>query len=132
MLSVPRGAGWTGLIVGLTIAVVIATGGMLAITHANSAAREQRLVVGNYETMSLMRETVIAVQEAEIGQQRYLLTGDLESLEIYERARLRIEAGLRQVDAAASTDPDATRQAREFRALAGQKLEWLSGTVTAY
>jgi signal transduction histidine kinase/DNA-binding response OmpR family regulator len=132
MLSVPRGARWTGLIVGLTIAVVIATGGMLAITHANSAAREQRLVVGNYETMSLMRETVIAVQEAEIGQQRYLLTGDLESLEIYERARLRIEAGLRQVDAAASTDPDATRQAREFRALAGQKLEWLSGTVAAY
>ena len=62
MPSVPRGARWTGLIVGLTMAVVIATGAMLAITHANSAARQQRLVVGNYETMSLMRETVIALQ----------------------------------------------------------------------
>src|SRR5215218_1649330 len=129
MPRLPRGARWTGLIVGLTIAVVIATGAMLAITHANSAARQQRLVVGNYETMSLMRETVIALQEAEIGQQRYLLTGDLASLEVYERSRLRIEAGLRQLDAAASTDPDTTRQAREFRSLATEKLEWLAGAV---
>jgi signal transduction histidine kinase/DNA-binding response OmpR family regulator len=98
MPSVPRSARWTGLIVGVTVAVVIATGAMLAITHANSAARQQRLVVGNYETMSLMRETVIALQE----------------------------------DAAASTDPDATRQAREFRSLATEKLEWLAGAVGAY
>jgi signal transduction histidine kinase/DNA-binding response OmpR family regulator len=132
MPSVPRAARLTGLIVGLTVAVVIATGAMLAITHSNSAARQQRLVVGNYETMSLMRDTVVALQDAEIGQKNYLLTGDMANLGPYERARLRIEAGLRQLEAAASTDPDATQQVREFRSLANEKLVWLGTTVAAY
>ena len=69
------------MIVGLTIVVVIATGAMLAITHSNSAARQQRLVVGNYETMSLMREAIIALQDTEIGQRGYLFTGDIARLE---------------------------------------------------
>ena len=94
MPSVPRATRLTGLIVGLTVAVVIATGAMLAITHSNSAARQQRLVVGIYETMALMRDTVVALQDAEIGQRGYLLTGDMANLGPYERARLRIEAGL--------------------------------------
>ena len=42
----------TGVIVGLTIAVLIGTGAMLAIAHSNSAARQQRLVVGSYETLA--------------------------------------------------------------------------------
>jgi CHASE3 domain sensor protein len=121
----------TGVIVGLTIVVVIATGATLAIAHSNSAARQQRLVVGNYEAMSLMRETVIVLQDAEIGQRDYLLTGELASLGPYERARLRIEAGLRQLEVAASADLDATLQAREFRSLVSGKLEWLA-TVAAY
>jgi signal transduction histidine kinase/DNA-binding response OmpR family regulator/CHASE3 domain sensor protein len=121
-----------GLVVGLTIAVLIATGAMLAITHSHSAARQQRLVVGNYETISLMRETVIALQGAELGQQHYLLTGDPEALEPYEQARLHIEAGLRQLEAAASADPDAAQLAREFRGLAAEKLERLRDAVLAY
>lgn len=132
MPSVPRAARLTGLIVGLTVAVVIATGAMLAITHSNSAARQQRLVVGNYETMSLMRDTVVALQDAEIGQKNYLLTGDLANLGPYERARLRIEAGLRQLEATASTDPDATQLVRDFRSLVREKLESLGGIVAAY
>ena len=121
-----------GLIVGLTIAVLIATGAMLAITHSNSAARQQRLVVGNYETMSLMRETVIVLQGAELGQQSYLLTGNSTTLELYEQARLHIEASLRQLEAAASIDLEATRQIRDFRGLAMEKLEWLGSTLAAY
>jgi signal transduction histidine kinase/DNA-binding response OmpR family regulator len=121
-----------GLIVGLTIAVLIASGAMLAINHSNSAARQQRLVIGNYETMSLMRETVIALQGAELGQQHYLLTGDPAALEPYEQARLHIEAGLRQLEAAASVDPEAARLAREFRGPATEKLERLGDTVAAY
>ena len=121
-----------GLIVGLTIAVLIASGAMLAINHSNSAARQQRLVIGNYETMSLMRETVVALQGAELGQQHYLLTGDPAALDPYEQARLRIEAGLRQLEAAASTDPEAARLAREFRGQVVEKLERLRDTVAAY
>ena len=122
----------TGLAIGLTIAVVIATGAMLAVTHASSAARQQRLMLGNYETISLMRETEIALQTAEIGQQRFLLIGDPSALEPYEQARLRIEASLRQLEAAASVDPGAVRQAREFRRLSLELLDRLGNTLEAY
>ena len=67
----------TGVIVGLTIAVLIGTGAMLAITHSNSAARQQRLVVGSYETLALMRQAIIALQDTEIGQRAYLLSGEV-------------------------------------------------------
>jgi signal transduction histidine kinase/DNA-binding response OmpR family regulator len=120
------------MIAGLTIAVLIATGVVLAFTHSKSAALQQRLVVANYETMGLMRETVIALQDAEIGLRGYLLTGDATSLEPYERARLRIDTGLRQLEAAVADDPDTTRQFREFRTAATAKLEQLSATVGAY
>ena len=62
-----------------------------------------------------MRQTVIALQDSEIGQRAYLLSGQASDLEPYERARLRIETGLRQLEAAAAGDPDTTRQVREFR-----------------
>jgi PAS domain S-box-containing protein len=132
MPSVWRTSRSVGLIAGLTIAVAIAAGAMLAVTHSNSAARQHRLVVVNYETMALLRETVIELQDAEIGQRSYLLTGDLAKLEPYERARLHIEAGLRQLEAVASADPEATGQARKFRDLANERLEWLGDTVAAY
>jgi len=96
----------TGVIVGLTIAVLIGTGAMLAITHSNSAARQQRLMTGSYETLALMRQAIIALQDTEIGQRAYLLSGEVSDLQPYERARLRIETELRQLEAAATTDPD--------------------------
>ena len=98
----------TGVIVGLTIAVLIGTGAMLAITHSNSAARQLRLVVSSYETLTLMRQAVIALQDTEVGQRAYLLSGDVNDLQPYERARLRIETELRQLEAATATDPDRT------------------------
>jgi CHASE3 domain sensor protein len=122
----------TGVIVGLTIAVLIGTGAMLAITHSNSAARQQRLVVGSYETLALMRQAVIALQDTEIGQRAYLLSGEVADLQPYERSRLRIETELRQLEAAAASDPDTMQQVREFRAAANEKLEQLNSTVTTY
>src|SRR6187455_3432160 len=122
----------TGVTVGLTIAVLIGTAALLAITHSNSASRQQRLVVGSYEVLSLMRQTVIALQDSEIGQRAYLLSGQASDLEPYERARLRIETGLRQLEAAATGDPDTTRQVREFRAAASEKLEQINNTIVTY
>jgi len=55
MPSLLRSARSTGVIAGITLAVLIATGLMLALTHSKSAARQQRLVVANYETMGLIR-----------------------------------------------------------------------------
>ena len=39
-----------GFVVGVTIAVLVAAGALITITHSNSAAKQQRLVVGNFET----------------------------------------------------------------------------------
>ena len=122
----------TGVIVGLTIAVLIGTGVMLAIAHSNSAARQQRLVTGSYETLALMRQAIIALQDTEIGQRAYLLSGELSDLQPYERSRLRIETELRQLEAAAASDPDTMQQVREFRAAANEKLDQLNGTITTY
>jgi PAS domain S-box-containing protein len=122
----------TGVIVGLTIAVLIGTGAMLAITHSNSAARQQRLVVGSYETLSLMRQSIIALQDTEVGQRAYLLSGEVADLQPYERSRLRIETELRQLEGAAATDPDTMQQVREFRAAANEKLDELNSTITTY
>lgn len=132
MPSLLRSARSTGVIAGITLAVLIATGLMLAFAHSKSAARQQRLVVANYETMALMRETVIAVQDAEIGLRGFLLTGDVTRLEPYERARLRIESSMRQLEAAVAGDPDTTRQFLEFRSVTMQKFEQLNATVGAY
>jgi len=132
MPSLLRSARSTGVIAGVTLAVLIATGLMLALTHSKSAARQQRLVVANYETMALMREMVIAVQDAEIGLRGFLLTGDVTRLEPYERARLRLESSMRQLEAAVSDDPDTTRHFHEFRSVTTQKFEQLNATVGAY
>jgi len=132
MPSLLRSARSTGVIAGITLAVLIATGLMLALTHSKSAARQQRLVVANYETMGLMREMVIAVQDAEIGVRGFLLTGDISSLEPYERARLRIETNMRLLEAMVAGDPDTTRQFQEFRSVTAQKFEQLNATVGAH
>lgn len=132
MASLLRSARSTGVIAGITLAVLIATGLMLALTHSKSAARQQRLVVANYETMALIREMVIAVQDAEIGLRGFLLTGDVTRLEPYERARLRIDSSMRQLEAAVSGDPDTTRQLYEFRNVTMLKFDQLNATVGAY
>jgi signal transduction histidine kinase/DNA-binding response OmpR family regulator len=132
MPSLLRSARSIGIIAGITLAVLIATGLMLALTHSKSAARQQRLVMANYETMALMRETVIAVQDAEIGLRGFLLTGDPTRLEPYERARLRIESSMRQLEAAVSGDPDTTRQFHEFHDVMTQKFDQMNATVGAY
>lgn len=121
-----------GLIVGMTIAVLIATGAMLAITHSNSAVRQQRLVVANYEVMLRMRETVVALQAAELGQQGYLLTGAPAALEAYERGRLHVDAGFRQLKAALAADPQAAQLAQEFGDAAGKELQRLGEAIATY
>src|SRR5258707_3318713 len=121
MPSVMGTARSTGVIVGLTIAVLIGTAALLAITHSNSAARQQRLGVASYETLALMRQAVIALQDAEISQRAYLLSGEAAALEPYERARLRIETGVRQLEAAAAAHPDPTRPGRQVPAAAAAK-----------
>ncbi len=127
-----RSARSIGLVVGLTITVLVATGALLTFAHYGSANKQQRLVVNNYQTISLMRQSLIALQDAEIGQRAYLLTGDLANLEPYERARLRLDPIVRQLEAASSDDPDALRQVAEFRAVVAEKLNELSAANVGY
>ena len=121
-----------GVILGLTIAVLIGTAALLAVTHSNSAARQQRLIIGSYETLGTMRQTVIALQDSELGQRAYLASGQASDLQPYESARLRIEGGLRQLEGAAAGDPDTARQVAEFKAAANEKLEQINGTISTY
>ncbi|HZP99693.1 MAG TPA: response regulator [Reyranella sp.] len=112
--------------------MLVATAGLLAVERSNSASTQQRLVVSNYQTISLMRQALVAVQDAEIGQRNYLLTGDTSNLEPYEKARLRVDTTLRQLDAITSDDADAQRQLAQFRSVAGDRLAQLNAAVAAY
>ncbi len=132
MASAWRTARSTGFVVGLTIAVLVAAGAMLTIVHSNSAVKQQQLVVSNYDIISVMRRALLALQDAELGQRAYLLTGNAANLDTYERARLRIDTLVRQLEAAAASDPDARRQIAEFKVAAGEKLDELNSTVVAF
>jgi len=122
----------TGIVVGFTIAVVVAAGAFLTISHSRSASQQQRFVVSNYETISKMREAVIVLQDAEVGQRAYLLTGDAADLAAYERARPRIDTSLRQLEAATAGDADALNQIAEFRDATNKKFEELNASIVAY
>ncbi len=132
MTRMRRTARSTGLVVGLTIAVLAATGAFLTFVHYNSANKQQRLVVNNYETISLMRQALITLQDSEIGQRAYLLTGDMSNLEPYERARLRLEPITRQLEASSGDDSEALRQIAEFRGVAAEKMDELNSTIVAF
>ena len=131
MASIRRTIFSIGFVIGVTIAVLVAAGALISITHSNSAARQQRLVVSNFETISLMRQALLAIEDAEGGQRGFLLSGDVASLEPYERARLRIDTLLRQLEVSAG-EGEAGRQIMEFRAAASDKLEELGTSITAY
>ncbi len=94
----------TGIVVGFTIAVVAAAGAFLTISHSRSANQQQRFVVSNYETISVMREAMIVLQDAEVGQRAYLLTGDTANL-----APLRACATPHRLGAASARSRDRGR-----------------------
>jgi PAS domain S-box-containing protein len=121
-----------GLVIGVTIMVLAATAGFLAVERSNSAAKQQRLVVSNYRTISLMREALIAVQDTEIGERTYLLTGNASDLRPYEDARLRVSAALQQIEAAASADANARAQVVQFQIVARERLRQLNAGVSAF
>jgi signal transduction histidine kinase/CheY-like chemotaxis protein/CHASE3 domain sensor protein len=132
MPDVRRTSQMIGLVVGLTIGVLVATGALLTYGRYSSANIQQRLVVNNYETISLMRQALIVLQDTEIGQRAYLLTGDAANLEPYDRARLRLDPIIRQLEAAIGDDGEALRQVAEFRTAAAEKLSELNATIVAY
>jgi signal transduction histidine kinase/DNA-binding response OmpR family regulator/CHASE3 domain sensor protein len=132
MASVRRSTRLTVVVVGLTIAVLVAAGALLTVSHWRSASQQQRFVVSNYETMALMRDVLIVLQDAEIGQRAYLLTGDVANLGPYERARPRIDTALRQIEAATAGDRDALRQIAELRTATDEKLGELNAGIVAY
>ncbi|MBV8393197.1 MAG: CHASE3 domain-containing protein, partial [Alphaproteobacteria bacterium] len=119
----------TGVVVGLTIAVLVAAGVLLTISHSRSAAQQQRLVVSNYETIATMRSALVVLQDAEIGQRIYLLTGDTANLAPYDRARPRVDSMLRQLEAAIAGDSDALHQVAEFREVANEKFQELNDGI---
>src|ERR1700733_1103857 len=98
MTSFRRSIFSTGLVIGATIAVLVAAGALITVTHSNSAGKQQRLVVSSFETIALMRQALLAMEDAEGSERGFLLSGDVASLEPYERSRLQIDRLLRQLE----------------------------------
>ena len=120
------------LIVGLTAALLVATAAALVIIHATTTSRQQRLVVQNYESVSLMRQALLALDSAETGQRGYLLTGQATYLAPYEQARLEIDSTLRQLESLRFDDLKAAGQVGSLRVAAREKLDELNAAIVAY
>ena len=131
MASTRRSILSTGMVIGATIVVLVAAGALLTISHSNSAARQQRLVVSSFETIALMRQALVAMQDAENSERGFLLSGEVASLEPYERARVRVDTLLRQLEAGGG-EGDSARQIAEFRTAATEKLEELGASISTY
>jgi class 3 adenylate cyclase len=85
-------------------------------------------------TLTMRNETRIAglmslLQDAELGQRGFLLTGDAFYLEPYARAISQIGEEIDQLDASLSSDPRQIGNVATLRTLVAQKLSELRQTV---
>ena len=120
------------LIIGLTTTLLVVLAAALVIIHSNAATRQQRLVVQNYEAVSLMRQVVLALGDTEAGQRAYFLTGQVAALAPYEQARLEINSTLRQLEGIRFDDPKAAGQIGSLRVAARERLDELNAAIVAY
>ena len=120
------------LIIGLTTMLLVVLAAALVIIHWSDTTRQQRLVVQNFESASLMRQVIVALGDTEAGQRAYFLTGQVAALAPYEQARLEIDSTLRQLEGMRFDDPKAAGQVGSLRVATREKLDELNAAIVAY
>jgi PAS domain S-box-containing protein len=89
----------------------------------------ERLVSYSYDVKSVLDDLLTATTDAETGQRGYLITGDPQYLEPYERGTARVHEALEHLASLASIDSLRPRHVAELRPLIDQKLHELAQTV---
>ena len=79
-----------------------------------------------------VRRLQLVLEAAEAGQRGYMLTGQREYREPYERAQAQLEAQLTHIDALFANDREATAGVRQMEDLARRKMSELTTTVAMF
>src|SRR5262245_9447594 len=100
-----------GFVAALTVLAVIA---ITTYRSARQAIRDDRLVAHTYEVLEKLQEVLVDVMDAETSVRGYVISGDPEFLQAYERARTQLPHKLSQLNELASDSP---RQMQRLQAL---------------
>ena len=79
-----------------------------------------------------VRRLQLVLEAAEAGQRGYMLTGQREYREPFERAQSQLEAQLRHIDALFANDRAAAAGVRQMEDLARRKMSELTTTVAMF
>ena len=87
------------------------------------------VVIATREMRSALADLFSLVQDTEIGQRGYLLTGEERYLQPYEKAVANVDDGIKRVERLLRNRPDSTDFLARVRPLIAAKLAELKETV---
>jgi signal transduction histidine kinase len=105
-----------------------------AVLMAFLAADRQRAAVGRVshtiEVQKSLQTVLSLLQEAETGQRGYLLTGEADFLEPYERATARLDGSLIELERMVADNPQQRQRVARLRQAAERRLARLASGIT--
>ncbi|MBX3443427.1 MAG: CHASE3 domain-containing protein [Planctomyces sp.] len=115
---------------GLVLAVIVVSG---AATYWNLRRIQANdlLVAQSHDLMHQLDALRQALTDAETSQRGYIITGDDEYLELHRDATPRVNALLREIDAATKDDPEQRAELAELRRRVAERLNFLQQGVNA-
>ena len=122
------GLRWTAgvaILVALALAMLLVAGIAVGVIFSGMIARDRQVIV-SYDLMSMVRQTVVALQETELGQRNYILTGRAADEALYDQARVRLNGLLRQLDGLAAGNTSWAGPVDALRTLAAREISDLA------
>jgi PAS domain S-box-containing protein len=118
-----------GLVTATVVAVLLtAAVGGISIWRVYD---NNRLVSYSYDIKDALDSLLSAITDAETGQRGFLITGDPQYLEPYQRGTTRVHEALDHLASLAAKDSLRPEQIADLRPLIDQKLQELAETVQA-
>ncbi len=103
--------------------------GIAAYFSLTVAAENVRKVERAHGTAEVMDHLLSLVQDAEIGQRSYVLTGRVEDRQFFDNATLGLKQSLDTLAVMMRDDPEGSTQLKALREAIGAKVAYLRGTV---
>jgi PAS domain S-box-containing protein len=116
------------VVLSISIIVVSAIGG-LSYINARSADRASAALTTARSVVKLDNELLSAIKDAETGQRGFLLSGQEQYLDPYNRALSAVPGLLSQLESATRSTPDQNQQVKRIEPLVAVKFAELKQTI---
>jgi two-component sensor histidine kinase len=125
----PNGGQRLATLVSLALVVVAGLSALFMVQGVDSQMND---VLRSYEVRNQARELTIALSEAESNQRGYLLTGNEDYLEPYERASSTIDTRVAALIEVTKSDPVQSQRVQSIVGQIGIKTAEMARTVELY